>query len=197
MTLFLKRKGSVRSLSSARPREAALVAEIEALVEADPYRGGLLAELIAACRARAAQSANDASWPFLLGRFLMAGGEAEEAREALRRASMLDPRDPRIALHRAIWHQAALFAACGLRENIEMPDICGPSLSADGTGFAAVSRQHPPQQLLLGAIELLDEAARYRLPPRDRADIAARRARLDALLIPPALRIQPGRSRVV
>lgn len=162
-----KTRGTVRSLSTARPDEIAMVGAIEEVVDADPTSGGLIAELIAECRSRSVARPHEPSWHFLRGRYLMASGSPAEAREALERASRLDPDDPRVTVHLALWYEAALLATTGATANVELPAAAGPDVSASATRFAAHRDSLATSELATRALEQFERTLRFRLPRRD------------------------------
>jgi hypothetical protein len=168
MTSFFKRRGSIASLVGSHPREQELIAGIEARVDAGEERRGLIEAVIAQLQALVASSPRDASWRFYLGRLMMAVGDPLEARDELEAASALDPRDPRIAAHLAIWYEAALLAACGERSNIDLPPLAGPDLCADTSRFADLDENLPPATLAARLAEWAHAALRFRLSGEDR-----------------------------
>jgi hypothetical protein len=165
-TLF-KPRGTAPSLTTARDAEADLVRSVEEAVDSDPTRAGLIEELMAECRSRTVARPDEPSWRFLHGRLLMAAGDPVEARDELEQAAVLDPRDPRITAHLALWYEAALFAATGAGVNVGLPSGAGPDLSADAARFAATDEYLSVELLAQRSLQLFDEALRFRLPHRD------------------------------
>jgi tetratricopeptide (TPR) repeat protein len=167
MTNLFKRRGSVASLIGNHPREEQLIVGIEAQVDAGLERRSLIDAMIAQLQALAAASPADASWRFYLGRLMMAAGDPLEARDELEAAAVLDPRDPRIAAHLAIWYEAALLASCGERSNIDLPPLAGPNLCADASRFAGLDSDLPPATLAARVTEWAHAALRFRLSRED------------------------------
>jgi hypothetical protein len=168
MPNFLKRRGSLGSLFASHARERVLLAAIEARVDGGLERRSLIEALIAQLRVQAQFQPGDASWRFFLGRLLMAVGDPVEARNELEAATELDPRDPRIAAHLALWYEAALLAACGECSNVDLPPLAGPSLCANVSRFAALVDTQPVDVLAARAAEWAAVALRFRLPEEDR-----------------------------
>jgi tetratricopeptide (TPR) repeat protein len=164
---LFKPRGTVSSLSAARSEERSMVRLVEQAVDSDPHCAGVIAELAAECRSRAVARPDEASWRFLHGRLLMAAGNALEAREELERAALLDPRDPRITAHLALWYEAALLAATGMQVNVELPPAPGPDISASAIRFAAIDEPLRVEEMAERALQLFEQALRFRLPRRD------------------------------
>ncbi len=97
----------------------------------------------------------------------MAAGDPVEARYELEQAALLDPRDPRIQVHLALWYEAALLAACGDRTNVDLPALAGPWLSADAARFAEIDEALTIPALAACASELIAAALRFKLPHED------------------------------
>jgi hypothetical protein len=165
-TMF-KPRGTVNSLTVTRDEEASLVESVELAVDSDPGRSGVLEELVAECRSRSVARPDEASWHFLHGRLLMAAGDPSEARDELEQAALLDPRDPRITAHLALWYEAALLAATGAQANVDLPGVAGLDLSADAFRFAHIDEPLTVDELAKRALKLFDQAMRFRLPRRD------------------------------
>lgn len=170
MTNILKRRGSIGSLVGNHRRERVLIAWIEARVDAGLDRRSLIDALVAQLRQQAQLQPGDPSWRFYLGRLMMAAGDPAEARDELEAAAALDPRDPRIATHLALWYEAALRAACGERANIDLPPLAGPGLCADARRFANLDNELTPAALAglaARSTEWARAALRFRLPVED------------------------------
>jgi hypothetical protein len=97
----------------------------------------------------------------------MASGDPAEARDELEQAALLDPRDPRITSHLALWYEAALLAATGAHANVDLPTVAGLELSADASRFANIDEPLTVDELASRALKLFDQAGRFRLPRRD------------------------------
>jgi len=162
-----KSRGTASSLSATRPDEVEMVRRVEQAVDADPHCAGLIAELVAECRSRSVARPKEPSWHFLHGRLLMAAGNPIEAREALEQAALLDPHDPRITAHLALWYEAALLAATGATTNVELPGAAGPALSASAARFAADSDALSVAEFASRALQLFDRTLAFRLPKHD------------------------------
>jgi hypothetical protein len=167
MANLFKRRGSIGALARNHERESQLLARIEERIDAGDEPCGLIEAIIAECRVRTVSLPDDASWRLYLGRFLMAAGDPVEARYELEQAALLDPRDPRIQVHLALWYEAALLAACGDRTNIDLPGLAGPWLSADATRFAEIDEPLTIPTLAACASELFEAALRFKLPHED------------------------------
>jgi tetratricopeptide (TPR) repeat protein len=167
MPNFFKRRGSIESLIGNHPREQQLIAEIEIRVDTGLERRGLIEAMVVELQALAVANPRDASWRFYLGRLMMAVGDPLDARDELEAATALDPRDPRITAHLAIWYHAALLAACGERSNIDLPPLAGPDLCADASRFADLNDPLPPETLAARAAEWARAALRFRLSSED------------------------------
>ena len=167
MTNFVKRRGTSNSLIGNHRRERVLLAEIEARVDAGLDRRSLIEAIVAQLRVRAQLQPGDPSWRFYLGRLMMAAGDPAEARDELEAAAALDPRDPRIAAHLALWYEAAMLATCGERSNIALPPLAGPDLCANASRFADLDEQLTPSALAGRAAEWARAALRFRLSSED------------------------------
>jgi hypothetical protein len=167
MVNLFKRRGSIGALTRNHQRESRLLAHVEERIDAGDEPDGLIEAIIAECRARTVSLPGDACWRLYLGRFLMAAGDPVEARYELEQAALLDPRDPRIQVHLALWYEAALLAACGDRTNVDLPALAGPWLSADATRFAEIDEPLPIPTLAGYASELFEAALRFKLPHED------------------------------
>lgn len=163
MANLFKRRGSIGALTRNRKRESELLARIEERIDAGEEPGGLIEAIISECRALIASHPGDASWRLYLGRSLMAAGDPVEARHELEQAALLDPRDPRIQVHLALWYEAALLAACDDRANVDLPALAGPWLSADAGRFAGLDEPLPIPTLAAYAVELFEVALRFKL----------------------------------
>ena len=167
MNKLFKRRGTFTSLISNHKREMALFAGIEARVDAGLERGSILDAAVGQLQTLAAANPTDAAWRFHLGRVLMAAGDPLEAREELEAAAALDPRDPRIAAHLAIWYQAALLALCGDLSNIDLLPLAGPRLCANARKFAEIDEIAPAATLAERCAEWAQTASRFRLASED------------------------------
>jgi len=165
--LFRRPRPNPRSLTAVLEAEREAISSVERAVDVDPTRAGLLAEMIAECRRRAAARPDDGSWHFLQGRLLMAAGDAMEAREELEVAAMLRPRDVRVTAHLALWYEAALMAATGANTNVELPEAAGPEISANAARFAKLDEPLAVDEIAGRALKLFEAALRYKLPAPD------------------------------
>jgi hypothetical protein len=181
--LMFKTGGSFRSLRQSHKRERELIAFVEDSIDAGELTGGLLEELIAECRSRSVAEPQEASWRFLLGRFLTATGDPLEAHEALEAAAELDRGDPRITAHLGIWYQAAFLAVCGERANVDLPAFeAGPALTAGVASFAGIA-DVPASALASRAEALLRASRRFAMNGRDSRFIDAHVSDVRALPI--------------
>jgi hypothetical protein len=162
-----KRRGTASSLSATRPDEQSMIGAVEHAVDSDPSCAGLIAELVAECRSRSVARPNEPSWHFLHGRFLMAAGDPFEARDELEQAALLDPHDPRVTAHLALWYEAALLAATGATTNVGLPPLLGPEVSASAARFAATPEALGIDELARRALQLFEQAEKFRLPRQD------------------------------
>ena len=167
MTNLFKRRGSIGALTRNHERESQLMARIEERIDTGAEPCGLIEAIIAACRVRTVSLPDDPSWRLYLGRFLMAAGDPIEARDELEQAALLDPCDPRIPEHLALWYEAALLAACGEGANVDLPPLAGPWLSANATRFASLDETLDIPTLAARAAELFEAALRFKLPRED------------------------------
>ncbi len=177
-----KRRGTTTSLSHIERRERDLVVHVEAGIDDGSRTGGLIEEIISECRARILVQAEDPSWRLLLGRFLMAAGEPLEARDELEAAAVLNPRDPRISAHLALWYKAALLAASGERANIDLPAGPGPQLTVDVRAFAALDEVLAPATLASRVTQLIDATLKFALRGADERMLKQHRA---SVMLPP------------
>jgi hypothetical protein len=171
-----KRRGTTHSLSDVPRRERDLVTHVEHGIDDRVRHGGLIEEIIAECRSRILIQPNDASWRFLLGRFLMAAGEPAAAREELETAAVLCPRDPRVGAHLALWYKAAFLAASGGSANVELPGGAGPELTVDVRAFATLDEGLTTAALVSRMTQLIDATLKFSLRKADRRMLKAHRA---------------------
>jgi hypothetical protein len=171
-----RRRGITSSLSHVEAREHELVSDIESALDAGRLTGGLLREIVTEARARSRRFPGDASWPFLLGRCLMAIGEPVEARERLEAAALVSPRDPRISAHLALWYAAAYFAASGDYANLEMPPGAGPEITVDVRAFNGIDEPLSPAALASRVTQYVDATLRFSLRARDAQMLKRHRA---------------------
>ncbi len=164
---MFKRKPSIQGLTRVRGSEASLIALVESRVDSGAATGGLIEEIVAECRSRVVALPADASWRFLVGRFLMAAGDPIEARDELEQAILLDPLDPRVPAHLGIWYETALVARRGGASNIDLPVLPGPVVSADASKFGLLDERLAPELLRKRSLEFFDAAARFSLPRAD------------------------------
>jgi len=164
---LFKSRGTASSLSATRPDEVDMVQAVEQVVDSNPNCAGVIAELVAECRSRSVARPHEPSWHFLQGRFLMAAGNPLDARDALEQAALLDPNDPRVAAHLALWYEAALLAATGATANVELPAAAGPDVSASAARFTAESDYLSVEELASRALQLFGRTLAFRLPARD------------------------------
>lgn len=165
---MFKPRGTTGGLTTVHSHESNLAQMIERVVDSDPARSGVIAELASECQSRTVARPTEACWHFLQGRYLMACGDPLDARDALERAAVLAPRDPRITVHLALWYEAAVLAATGATQNVELPSAAGPDLSASAARFAKIDEPLTVDEMAQRAIELFDATLRFRLPSRDR-----------------------------
>lgn len=173
-----KRRGITSSLSHVEARERDLVSDVERALDAGRLHGGLIREIIAEARRRTVRYPSDASWPYLLGRGLMAVGEPGEAREQLEVAAVLSPRDPRITAHLALWYAAACLAASGDYTNLEMPGGAGPELTVHTRAFAHLDEPLSATTLASRVTQFIDATLRFSLRARDEQMLKSHRSRV-------------------
>ena len=171
-----KRRGITNSLSHVEARERELVLDIERGLDTGRLTGGLLREIATEARARSRRFPGDASWPFLLGRCLMATGEPIEAREQLEAAALLSPRDPRISAHLALWYAAAYLAASGDYANLEMPPGAGLGITVDVRAFDRIDEPLSPAALASRLTQYVDATLRFSLRASDAEILKRHRA---------------------
>jgi hypothetical protein len=181
-----KRRGITSSLAHVESRERELIADVERGLDAGRLSGGLLREIVAEARARTRRFPGDASWPYLLGRFLMAIGEPIEAREQLESAALLAPRDPRISAHLALWYAAAYLAASGDYTNLEMPPGAGPEITVDVRAFDRIDEPLPATALASRVTQYVDATLRFSLRAGDARMLKRHRASVALAHIEPA-----------
>jgi uncharacterized protein HemY len=164
---IFRRRGTTSSIGRILEREERLLTAVDERVESGSETHGRIEAMITACRIEAARSPEDASWRLYLGRFMMTTGDPIEARDELEAAALLDPYDPRIHTHLALWYEAALLARRGERANIDLPQLAGPSLCADASRFANLDEHLPSATLMALAAEWFKAALRLKLSRED------------------------------
>jgi hypothetical protein len=165
--MIFKRRGSIGSLRKWHSREWELIARVEAGIDSRQLHGAVLEEIIAEARSRAAAEPEEASWKFILGRYLMAAGSPEEALDALEEAGLLEPQDPRIAAHLGLWYESAFQAAWGDWSNVELPAADGPAVTSHVAAFDRFEHGLRPATLAARAEECFRAALRFSLPGDD------------------------------
>jgi hypothetical protein len=171
-----KHRGTTNSLSHVERRERDLIAHVERGIDEGIRHGGLIEEIVTECRARILIQPDDASWRFLLGRFLMATGQPADARDELEAAAMLNPRDPRVSAHLALWYEAAFLAASSGRSTVELPSGAGPEITVDVRAFGDLDEVLPAATLASRVMQLVDATLKFSLRGADQRMLKTHRA---------------------
>lgn len=170
-----KKRGTSPSLGHMHRHERELVEHVERGIDEGTRSGGLIEEIMLECRARAATRPTDASWRFMLGRFLLATGSPLEAQDELEAAAVLDPRDPRISAHLAAWYAAAFAAATGECNQVDLPAGAGPDLIADIAAFARTEERANLASLSARCLQFIEVTRKFAISGSDQRALEALR----------------------
>ena len=176
MLKLWKKHGTSSSLGHMQRRERELIERIERSIDEGSRTGGLIEEIVRECRARAMAQPTEASWRYLLGRFLMAAGSPLEARDELEAAAVLRPCDPRIPAHLAIWYAAAFAACTGEQLHLDLPQSIGPGLTVDARAFASIDERMNAAALSARCTQFADVALRFAMRGSDARSLKQVRA---------------------